>query len=193
MISFNTIFVYWKFLCSGMVTLFLVFGIPLTALFVSKQFLFSDDSKKNNDSCPSVLLYRLEENGYKQLKQYTTVHTLDSLQVAYTAGGRKCGIIFSVNGDGVVRQHFPEGTKNNDSLQGTLLQEGEQKLHSLVILDNAQLFERFYFLTSNESIDVPSVLEKCREYFQTRGAYAALRIPSLPSAIDQHTFTLKKN
>jgi len=80
----------------------------------------------------------------------------DLLQLAYIPAGKTYGVIFSIDGSGIVTLHHPE-SKGNSSI---LKQEKKNLLPSSYELDNAPDFERFFFITTMEEIEVQSINQK---------------------------------
>ena len=172
-------------------TLLLLFGIPLLGLLVNRQ-VASGDAARVKGLQPSLSLYRADDRGYSRLRNYAPAVSGDRLQIGYRAAGKSFGLIFSVDGSGALTLHFPD---DSDGTFATcrLAQGGEQLLHTSFELDSAPLFERFYFLTSDDSIATADILQRCRNHFSEGGIHVALRIRSLPQSIRQTTFTLKKD
>lgn len=167
-----------------------LFAIPVMVLRVHSHFM--QVAAKKVENTPKLVIYREENGAVKMLRNYAPVVSNDTLRISYDAAGRKFGVILSVDGSGAVVCHFPQESTPGRALT-RLEQGGEQHLPSLFELDSAQLFERFYFLTSNDSIDAADVLEKCVRYFREGGAYAASRIRTLPKSIEQTTLQFKKD
>jgi len=83
----------------------------------------------------------------------------DLLQLAYVATEESYGMIFSIDGRGVITLHFPE-----DKGESTQLELNKQfSLPNAIELDDAPGFERFFFLTSGSPIDVHAVFNAVKD------------------------------
>lgn len=140
---------------------------------------------------PSLIVYRDEGRNYQKLSDSTLVSPGDRLQIGYNAAGMKYGIILSVDGNGVLSLHYPEDTTTRTS--GVLLEQGgEQLLNTSFELDSAPHFERFYFLTSQDSLNVSEIIARCEEYFSNGTETSGTVIGTLPTDVTQSNITLNK-
>jgi hypothetical protein len=81
----------------------------------------------------------------------------DSVLVSYRADTEPHGVIVSLDGAGEVTLHFPA-----DETQSTALKpNGTVRLHAFE-LDDAPAFERFFFVTATDPLDVAQVMESVR-------------------------------
>lgn len=103
----------------------------------------------------SLSLYLLQDQEVVELSPGAEVSSGNRIQVAYNAAGARHGAVYSLDGNGVVTTHFPFPPTASTLLE----QGGEQTLPRSFTLDDAPQFERFYFVTSEESFDVRSVAE----------------------------------
>jgi hypothetical protein len=107
---------------------------------------------------PRLILHRKGEGEAPELPVEAVVGAGDRIQVKYVAGGRLHGAILSIDGRGVVTLHFPA-----DERGSTLLgQGGAVALDHSYELDDAPAFERFVFVTSDQSIRLADVLASAR-------------------------------
>ncbi len=86
------------------------------------------------------------------------VATNDTLQVGYVAAGKKHGVLLSIDGRGAVTLHSPATPTGDTALSG----EGEVALPFAYQLDDAPNFERFFFVTSSETVSVRAILDAAR-------------------------------
>ncbi len=93
-----------------------------------------------------LLIQRKTAEGASELRPNALVDAGDLLQLSYLSGGQLFGVVFSVDGRGVITQHFPEDGAESSELIGG----GRQLLPSSYELDDAPRFERFYFVTASE-------------------------------------------
>ncbi len=107
---------------------------------------------------PRLILHRKGEGEAPELPRDAVVGAGDRIQVKYVAGGRRHGVILSIDGRGVVTLHFPADQRGSTLLQ----QGGAVALDHSYELDDAPAFERFVFVTSDEPIRPPDVLASAR-------------------------------
>jgi hypothetical protein len=135
---------------------------------------------------PRILVYRKLENGYERLKSGDIGRAGDTVQLRYIAGGSRYGVIFSIDGTGHVTQHFPVDDRGNTELET----KGEVALLFAYELDDAPLFERFYFVAAQEPLSVEGILDKAK-------ALGSRRPPKeealdLPENMKQFFVTIRK-
>ncbi len=117
----------------------------------------SKGAADSNQNQPYLTLQRkTREKKVETLKNGTEAKAGDLLQISYMAMEWTHGIIFSIDGNGVVTLHFPS------TREGATRLAGSQKtwLSNAYELDDAPGFERFFFISSFEDIDVTSLLDK---------------------------------
>jgi len=88
----------------------------------------------------------------ERLEQDAVVHAGDLVQLRYDGGGHTYGLIASVDGNGVVTLHYP--LAEDAPPEATALAAKPTTLPHSYSLDDAPRFERFFFITSNDPIDV---------------------------------------
>jgi hypothetical protein len=172
--------------------LLLVFIVPFSVHYFDARNTRLPVNEREKGLGPSLTIYRDEVNSYNKLTDSSVVSAGDRLQIGYTAAGKKFGIIFSVDGNGVISLHYPVDTLMMQS-GSRLEQGGEQLLNTSFELDSAPLFERFYFLTSDDTIDVKKLIGLCGKLFANGVNKIPERINVLPETINQSTITLKKD
>lgn len=105
-----------------------------------------------------LLVYRKLQDRVELLKDGEIAQAGDLLQLAYVSAEGTYGMIFSIDGRGLITLHFPE--HKGDS---TKLESHKQFLLSNAIeLDDAPGFERFFFLTSEYPFNVNSILKEAQ-------------------------------
>lgn len=97
-----------------------------------------------------LFIYKKDGNGAVLLKNKTPVGRNEIIQISYLAGGDAFGAILSVDGNGVITQHFPD----SGNMTSVLSSNGEVSLDFSYKLDDAPKFERFIFITGNEQISI---------------------------------------
>ena len=103
-----------------------------------------------------LIIHRQIDGRIELLKDGSAAKAGDLLQLAYVVPETSFGVIFSIDGCGVVTLHFPE-----EKSQSTALEKQQRILlpHAYE-LDNAPGFERFFFITSKSEIDTVKILDK---------------------------------
>jgi hypothetical protein len=105
----------------------------------------------------SLFIFRSTTDGsVEELSDGSPVAAGDHLQIAYTAAGRSHGMIFSVDGNGVVTLHYPDFAGGSSELS----QGGSTALPFAYVLDDAPQFEEFYFLTAPAPIQSEEILSQ---------------------------------
>jgi hypothetical protein len=112
----------------------------------------------------------------------------DTLQLRYDAGGRRYGVIASVDGAGVVTLHYPAA--ESAPAADTVLAARATALPQAYALDDAPRFERFFFITANDPIDVGDTLATLRTFAQRPDA-ADADLP-LPTSFQQWSLRVLK-
>src|SRR5262245_145538 len=128
---------------------------------------------------PALTLYRHTAAGSETLADGASARRGDLVRVGYRAAGRAYGVIFSVDGNRTVTMHLPAQGDRAVPLghDPTVL------LDRAYELDDAPLWERFYFIAGDAPFDVAPIV-----------AVASAGPPSLalPRGLDQATFSLQK-
>jgi hypothetical protein len=123
---------------------------------------------------PRLLAFRQHGERAEQLPPDALCRAGDVIQLRYNSGGHTHGVIASVDGAGVVTLHFPA---SEDA--ATAVAADTTSLPHAYALDEAPRFERFFFVTANEPIDVAQTLAALRALAQRGdGDTAALDVPA---------------
>jgi len=134
-----------------------------------------------------IIIYRKSDSEIELLKNGDPAKAGDLLQLAYVPAGKTFGVIFSIDGSGTITLHHPE-SKDDSSV---LKQEKKNLLLSSYELDNAPDFERFFFITAMEEIEVQSIMNKAEE-LALSSASAKTKNLELPESFSQFSVLLKK-
>lgn len=102
-----------------------------------------------------MYVYRQAGDRAEKLDTGDRVAVNDVLQVSYNVAGKRWGFIFSVDGNGVLTQHYPERGTFSALLETT----GETALPFSYQLDDAPDFERFIMISAEDSFNAQPVLE----------------------------------
>ncbi|MDA3947628.1 MAG: hypothetical protein PF508_00245 [Spirochaeta sp.] len=104
-----------------------------------------------------LFLYRSGEDGaIEPLSDGSTAQAGDRLQITYRAVGASHGVIFSVDGRGLVTLHYPETPYESPELTT----DGEVALPYAYVLDDAPAFEQFYLATFPGPVDVMDLVSR---------------------------------
>jgi hypothetical protein len=137
---------------------------------------------------PRLLVFRQVGDQAERLAADAFVRAGDVIQVRYNPAGQSHGLIASMDGAGVVTLHFPPS--EDAPPEETAMSPKRTALPSAYALDDAPRFERFFFVTSSEPIDVQHVLAAVRELARREdSATAALE---LPDGLRQWSLRLRK-
>ena len=103
-----------------------------------------------------LVAFRQVGDKAEQLDQDAMCKQGDVIQLRYNAGGRRYGVIASVDGAGVVTLHYP--LSEDAPPEATAVGAGTLALPHAYELDDAPRFERFFFITSQQPIDLSQSL-----------------------------------
>src|SRR5262249_37353819 len=132
--------------------------------------------------------FRQVGDDVEQLEDDAQVKAGDVIQLRYNAGGRRYGVIASIDGAGGVTLHFPaaEGAPPH----ATAGPADTTSLPHAYALDDAPRFERFIFITSNKPIDVGKSMAAVRALAQRDDSSDAKL--ALPKGLHQTSLRLLK-
>lgn len=132
-----------------------------------------------------LMAFRKAGDRVERLGPGATVRAGDLVQLRYNGGGRRHGLIASIDGAGAVTLHFPSSDDGP-----TNLGEKTTDLPHAYALDDAPRFERFFFITDDEPIDVGRTLASLRALAGRPGSERALL--DLPPRYRQVSLLLHK-
>lgn len=98
--------------------------------------------------------YRKTGNAVDRLEKGAKVNENDVIQISYFAGSDRFGVILSVDGNGIITRHYPDGGPD----AGILKASGEIPLDFSYKLDNAPSFERFILISAPAVFTVQPVI-----------------------------------
>jgi len=108
---------------------------------------------------PGIYLYRKTADGASErLRDGDPVKEGDLLQTAYSSLNHQYGSILSLDGRWTVTVHYPPEGRGSTALE----LDRKTVLGRSYRLDDAPLFERFFFITSPMPIDVPSLVARVK-------------------------------
>jgi hypothetical protein len=107
-------------------------------------------SERIKGSIPRLLVYKKALDKPVLLEPGTLLAANDVIQLSYISGGDAFGAIISVDGNGVVTQHYPD----SGDTTALLSPKGEVSLDFSYKLDSAPKFERFIFISGSEKTSI---------------------------------------
>jgi hypothetical protein len=138
-------------LCAAALALAVV--VPAIRLFNRFSAPQMDRIKGGNE----LRVYLKTDTGEATLARNMKLHEGNTIQLAYIVNTEQYGVIFSIDGRSVVTPHYP------DEGQSTYLTVGRQiPLNEAYTLDDAPLYEIFFFITSGTPFDTEEILRSAR-------------------------------
>ncbi len=111
----------------------------------------------------------------------------DVLQLSYVAAGRAHGVVVSIDGRGTVTLHHPQSARGPTLLE----REAEVALPTAYELDDAPDFERFFFVTAEQPLDVGAIVAAAAELARTGASARSAPLP-LANAAEQISALIRK-
>ncbi len=93
-----------------------------------------------------------------EIKPDSLLRPGDLIQIAYSPGTARYGVILSIDGRGTVTFHHPENPDDDAVLSAS----NRLLLPNAYELDNAPMFERFFFITSLQPFTGDEILDQFR-------------------------------
>jgi hypothetical protein len=135
-----------------------------------------------------LIAFRQVGEQEEQLEPDAVVRAGDLIQLRYNAGGRSYGVIASVDGAGGVTLHYP--LREDAPPEATAMAPETTALPHAYALDDAPRFERFFFITAKDPLDVRQTLAALRALAH-RDDSATARV-ELPAGLRQWSLRLRK-
>lgn len=140
---------------------------------------------------PRLEIFREEPDGanfiFRLLEDGETLHEDDRIQLSYSPAGKLFGVIFSIDGNGYVSMYYPDFISQTPELE----KGGKINLDFSLILDNAPLFEKYYFITSDTEFN-PQDIIRIAESAAENPARIISETLKLPLELDQYSITFFK-
>lgn len=136
---------------------------------------------------PHLIIHRQTRDKIEVLKDAQTVNPGDLLQIAYVARQKSHGIILSIDGNGTTTLHFPYDAADSTALEN----KSRILLSNSYELDDAPAFERFFFVTSNQKIDVQKIIKQAEALGKDPDS-AMKKNLQLDKTMEQYSFLLIK-
>ncbi len=173
-------------------------SVFLTVVFISKNekidnrfanntqsnaWNLSEETRIKGPTEPTLYVYRKGKVGEERLLSGQSATAGDVIQLKFAAKGAQYGVIFSIDGNGITTLHYPGSDSRSAKIDG----KGIHTLDFSYELDDAPHFERFFFVTSNNSIEPSEIVEKAK-----RSKLGIDKSLPLDSSLSQCDFLLKK-
>jgi len=166
--------------------------LTLSLLFMRDRFLDGAEAVRLKGLATSLSVWRKTAGGAERLADGDRARTGDVVQLSYVAAGARYGVIFSIDGRGVVTFHLPEGWSGSPARSPALDGGGEITLASAYELDDAPSFERFFLVYGNDPFEVSAVAEPARRLAAKHETARQARL-GLPRQLQQISFLLVKD
>jgi hypothetical protein len=138
-------------LCAAV--LMLAVMVPVVRLFSRAEAPQMDRIKGGNE----LRVYLKTDTGEATLARDMKLREGNTIQLAYIVNTEQYGAIFSIDGWSVVTPHYP------DAGQSARLTAGRQiPLNEAYTLDDAPLYEIFFFITSETPFNTEEILRSAR-------------------------------
>ncbi|MCJ7526009.1 MAG: hypothetical protein MUP71_12430 [Candidatus Aminicenantes bacterium] len=183
----------WMAVPAAVLVLFLLVILPPV---LQRRLAVSENSRPENYigtkgsgpiSGPLLQLYRKSGGADEILRNGDQARAGDLLQIAYVPGGQTHGVILSIDGAGSVILHFPEKTEGDSALPSSR----KVFLANAYELDQAPLFERFFFITAKEPLSTAAILEKAGELAADKDKAETAGL-DLPGRFGQFSLLIRK-
>ena len=165
-------------------------AVLLLSFFVIRERVVPEETRLKG-LAPHLAVFRKTASGAEELRAGAPARRADVLQVGYTAGEAKYGVIFSVDGRGAITWHLPAGYQSGPRESPALEMQGQVVLPSAYELDDAPGFERFFLVYSPVPFEVGEVARAART-LTARPAAAERDGLALPQSMGQSALLLKK-
>ena len=164
--------------------------VLLLSFFVIRQRIAPEETRLKG-LAPHLTVFRKTAGGAEELRAGAPARRADVLQLCYTAGEAKYGVILSVDGRGAITWHLPAGYQSGPRQSPALETQGQVVLPSAYELDDAPGFERFFLVYAPVPFEVGEVARAARA-LAARPAAAEREELALPRGIGQNTLLVKK-
>jgi anti-sigma-K factor RskA len=190
---------YWRIAAA-----LLVFLLPIGMLVLDTNQEYEHEyARSKGASDIAIVVYKASGDSALLLEPGELVKQGDKLQIKYLPKGKKYGFIFSVDGSGVLTRHLPL----QGNMPAVLEEEPVVTLDYAYELDDAPLFERFYFVASDSVFMVNDITKAAARAFHDSTDSSAdtiaddsaddsadnnAKLPIDDEKIQQFIFTLQK-
>lgn len=164
--------------------------ILVLSLFVVRERIIPNETRLKGLTT-HLNLFRKTPTGAEELRPGASARRADVLQISYTAGQAKYGVILSVDGRGAVTWHVPSGYGGGSRTAPSLDSQGQVVLPSAYELDDAPGFERFFIVYSAFPFEIADV-ERAARALAARPGAAEREGLGLPNGLGQYSLLVRK-
>lgn len=182
---------------AGRWALQLAIGLPAAAMvllllsfFVFRGRLPGDETRMKG-LAPHLSAFLKTAQGAKDLAPGSPVGRGDVIQLSYTAGEARYGVILWVDGRGKVTWLLPAEYAGSPRMAPMLDKQGQVILPTAYELDDAPGFERFFFIYAKNPFDVAVAADAARSLASRAGSAERIDLV-LPPSVMQYSLLLKK-
>lgn len=173
-------------MAAGAVLLVVIAITPFLILHINRQSGYERTRAKGLS--PYLTVYRRHGEHSERLGNLDSATVGDVIQVGYVAAEKKYGVILSCDGRGVVTLHYPASDTGSTRLDNN----GEVLLPTAYELDDAPLFEHFFFITSDFSIAPTNVRMAIEKFLHEQKTGKPDVLLDIPASWGQYSFVLRK-
>jgi hypothetical protein len=166
--------------------------LSVSLFLVRDRLLAGQDTVRLKGLATVLSAWRKTGNGAERLADGAAARAGDVIQLSYLSAGARYGVIFSIDGRGVVTFHLPEGWEGGPTRSPALDGSGEVTLASAYELDDAPSFERFFLVYGDAPFEVSDAAGPARRLAARPDAALRGRL-GLPRTLRQASFLLVKD
>jgi hypothetical protein len=181
---------------AGRWALQLALGLPAAALVLIFLSFFILRDRNTSDIrvkglAPHLNAFLKTSQGARELASGSLVGRGDLIQLSYTAGEARYGVILWVDGRGAITWLLPPGYNGAPGTAPVLDRQSQVVLPNAYELDDAPGFERFILVYADKPFDIVVAAEAARSLSRKAGSSENMAL-SLPAGIKQYSLLLKK-
>ena len=165
--------------------------VLIFSLVMMRERVVPSETRLKGLSTHLNLFRKTPTGGAEELRSGAAARRADVLQISYTAGEAKYGVILSVDGRGAITWHVPAGYPGGSRAAPALDMQGQVILPSAYELDDAPGFERFFLVYAAAPFEVGDV-ERAARALAARPGAAEREMLGLPRSLGQYSLLLKK-
>ena len=177
---------WWRWSPALAIVLVAVIAIPLMRQPAPPLHSVAMEQVRIKGAADRLLLHRKVPEGNQRLTDGAQVNAGDLVMIQYEAAHAEYGLVFSIDGSGVVTRHLPL-----TGLQASALGQGVVSFEHAYALDEAPAWECFYFVTGQQPFDLEPVLAAAAA--AARASDTAPQTLDLPPGLQQRQWTLLKS
>ncbi len=140
-----------------------------------------------NNHNSRLMIYRKNNDDVDLLTKGSLLKASDLIQLAYFSSKDSFGVIFSVDSNGIISLHYPINEKNSPKL----IINKKTFLSRAFELDDTPGFERFYFISSNQKINVPILIKNVKNILKIKNVSVESKL-KLEDDLNQYSIIFNK-